>query len=67
VPISYTKVLENNQVPGIGFENWEEVTRERLFSLMDMEAYAKLRREVYSREHMKEELKKVFTNEIQPG
>ena len=67
VPISYTRVLENNGVPGIGFESWNEVTRERLFALLDMEAYAKLRREVYSREHMKETLENVFTNEIQPG
>ncbi|MBP3295385.1 MAG: hypothetical protein J6M27_02290 [Lachnospiraceae bacterium] len=67
VPISYTKVLENNQVPGIGFESWEEVTRERLFALQDMEDYAKLRQEVYSRERMKEVLKKVFTNETPTG
>ncbi len=63
VPISYAAVLENNEVPGIGFSDWNEVTRERLFALTDMEAYERLRREVYSREHMKDVLKKVFLNE----
>ena len=63
VPISYAAVLENNEVPGIGFSDWNEVTRERLFALTDMGAYERLRREVYSREHMKDVLKKVFLNE----
>lgn len=65
VPISYHEVLENNEVPGIGFSDWNEVTHESLFELRDMDAYERLRKEVYSTEHMKETLKKVFRNEIQ--
>ena len=64
VPISYSEVLENNQVPGIGFSDWSEVTRESLFAIQDMNAYERLRREVYSPERMKETLEKVFLDEI---
>lgn len=64
VPISYKEVLEHNEVPGIGFSEWSEVTRESLFAQQDMGAYEKLRKEVYSAEHMRETLEKVFCNEI---
>ena len=65
VPVSYNKVLDGNHIPGIGFGSWDELKADSLNA--DTEAYRKqyaaIRKEVYSREHMKEVLGELFREE----
>ncbi len=68
VPVSFRKVLEGNHIPGILFSSWDELQKENFEK--DTKEYrdrfARLRKEVYSKEHMKEVLDGIFPDEEEP-
>ena len=63
VCVTHRDVLEGNRIPGIGYGSWDELKEEDIVEDTSeyLAAFARLRREVYSREHMKAELPRLFS------
>lgn len=64
IPISYEAVLEGNEIPGVTFSKWEDLTPESLEEKQEwLSEYDRLRKQVYGEENIKKQYYSIFKEE----
>lgn len=63
IPITYAKILEGNQIPGIAFSAWEELALEQLAGNLEAyyTEYENLRSKIYARGQIQEAYQRIFS------